>query len=49
MKTYLITFADGLTTTVSAFDRDGAQETAIDHMEDAGIAHSAIRSIRVLA
>lgn len=49
MHTYRITFADGLTFTATARDREEAQEQAIDHFEGVGLAHSAIVSIRVVA
>jgi hypothetical protein len=49
MKTYQITFADGLTVRVKGCDHEAAQENAIDELEAAGVVHSAIVSIRVAA
>ncbi|MGI4776916.1 MAG: hypothetical protein ACRYGA_02165 [Janthinobacterium lividum] len=49
MKTYRITFVDGLAVTAQACDREAAQELAIDHLEAAGVVHTAIRSIAVVA
>lgn len=49
MKTYLFTFADGVTVTAKACDREAAQERAIDQLEAAGVVHTAIRSVRVVA
>lgn len=43
---YQITFADGLTFTTAAADRDEAQEIAIEHFESVGVVHDSIISIR---
>lgn len=47
-RTYSVTFANGLTFTTAALDREDAQELAIDAMERAGVVHDAIVSIRRL-
>lgn len=43
--TYSVTFANGLTFTTPALDREDAQELAIDAMERAGVVHDSIVSI----
>jgi hypothetical protein len=49
MKTYLFTFADGLTVRAKGCDREAAQENAIEELEAAGVVHTTIVSIRVAA
>ena len=46
MKTYIVTFTNGLTFRTEAQDREHAQELAIDAMERAGIVIDTIASIQ---
>lgn len=49
MQTYQVTFRTSLgqmSVDVEAFDRDDAQESAIDLMEKVGVCHGEIVSIR---
>jgi hypothetical protein len=48
-RTYSVSFANGLTFTTPALDREDAQELAIDAMERAGVVHDSIVSIQVTA
>lgn len=48
-KTYRVSFANGLSITAHALDKEDAVDLAIDHMERISVIHDSITSIEVLA